>query len=212
MVCPSTPGAPLLALTRRYASHTSHFEISNDFPCDTDLPTRFLPGTLVDQTDNPRWSGPFAPPPLQGLHHYYEPVRQHAPRRYSTPHSLPGRPGALLRPAPLRTGLARFPRIRLKQARADPLQQTPYVLLDGPPTDGVPVQGFVLRSVHHGVSGKHRRWLRRHGVQLALRFRLRCQCFHTGSPNRGYRADNMTGSVPGSRRWMSTLSYLDLES
>jgi hypothetical protein len=31
-------------------------------------------------------------------------------------------------------------------------------------------------------------------------------------PNRGYRADNMTGSVPGSRRWMSTLSYLDLES
>src|SRR5664280_3696254 len=71
--------------------------------------------------------------------------------------SSPGRPGALLRPAPLRTGLARFPRIRLKQARADPLPQTPYVLLDGPPTNGVPVQGFVLRSVHHGVSGKHRR-------------------------------------------------------
>src|ERR1039458_3554638 len=76
-----------LALTRRYASHTSHFEISNDFPCDTDLPTRILPGTLVDRTDNPRWAGPFAPPPLQGLPRYYEPVRQHAPRRYSTPHS-----------------------------------------------------------------------------------------------------------------------------
>ena len=70
---------------------------------------------------------------------------------------MPGRPGALLRPAPLRTGLARFPRIRLKQARADPLPQTPYVLLDGPPTNGVPVQGFVLRSVHHAVSGKRRR-------------------------------------------------------
>ena len=79
---------PGMALTRRYASHTSHFEISNDFPCDTDLPTRFLPGTLVDRTNNPRWAGPFAPPPLQGLHHYYEPVRQHAPRRYSTPHSF----------------------------------------------------------------------------------------------------------------------------
>ena len=26
--------------------------------------------------------------PLQALHHYYEPVRQHAPRRYSTPHSF----------------------------------------------------------------------------------------------------------------------------
>src|SRR5665647_2361391 len=88
MVCPSTPGAPLLALTRRYASHTSHFEISNDFPCDTDLPTRILPGTLVDRTNNPRWSGPFAPPPLQGLHPHYEPVRQHAPRRYSPPHSF----------------------------------------------------------------------------------------------------------------------------
>src|SRR5665647_856107 len=98
------------------------------------------------------------------------------------PTSSPGRPGALLRPAALRTGLARFPRIRLKQARADPLPQTPYVLLDGPPTNGVPVQGFVLRSVHHRDSSKHRRWLRRHDVQLALRFRPRCQCFHTGPP------------------------------
>jgi len=66
---------------------------------------------------------------------------------------MPGRPGALLRPAPLRTGLARFPRIRLKQARADPLPQTPYVLLGGPPINGVPVQGFVLRSVHHRDNG-----------------------------------------------------------
>src|ERR1035437_8680329 len=64
----------------------------------------------------------------------------------------------------------------------NPLPQTPYVLLGGPPTNSVPVQGFVLRSVHHAVSAKHRRWLRRHGVQLALRFRLRCQCFHTGPP------------------------------
>ena len=31
-------------------------------------------------------------------------------------------------------------------------------------------------------------------------------------PNGSYRADNMTGSVPGSRRWMSTLALLDLES
>src|SRR5664280_395647 len=80
----------------------------------------------------------------------------------------PGRPGALLRPAPLRTGLARFPRIRLKQARADLLPQTPYVLPGGPPINGVPVQGFVLRSVHHADNG-HRGLrpasrLRRHGV------------------------------------------------
>jgi hypothetical protein len=50
----------------------------------------------------------------------------------------------------------------------------------------VPVQEFVLRSVHHADIG-HRGLppasrLRRHGVQLALRFRCRCQCFHTGSP------------------------------
>jgi hypothetical protein len=29
---PSTPGAPLLASTLRYASHTAHLDISNDFP------------------------------------------------------------------------------------------------------------------------------------------------------------------------------------
>jgi len=84
------------------------------------------------------------------------------------PDRMPGRPGALLRPAPLRTGLARFPRIRLKQARADLLPQTPYVLPGGPPINGVPVQGFVLRSVHHRDNG-HRGLrpasrLRRHGV------------------------------------------------
>src|SRR5665811_1669399 len=64
MVCPSTPGAPLLALTRRYASHTSHFEISNDFPCDTGLPTRFLPGTLVDRTKQPLMVRPLRSTPI----------------------------------------------------------------------------------------------------------------------------------------------------
>jgi len=32
------------------------------------------------------------------------------------------------------------------------------------------------------------------------------------APNGVHRADNMTGSVPGSRRWMSTVAPLDLES
>src|SRR5207244_303791 len=40
---PSTPGAPWLALTLRYASHTSRFEISNGFPGDFGSPTRSLP-------------------------------------------------------------------------------------------------------------------------------------------------------------------------
>jgi hypothetical protein len=37
---------------------------------------------------NHRWPGPFAPPPLQELRHYYGPVRQHIPRRYSLPYGV----------------------------------------------------------------------------------------------------------------------------
>jgi hypothetical protein len=39
---------------------------------------------LIGQTSHGQ-PGPFAPAPLQDLHHYYEPVRQRARRRYSTP-------------------------------------------------------------------------------------------------------------------------------
>src|SRR5258708_14902672 len=43
--CLSTPGAPLFALTRLYASHTSCFGITNGLPSGPDLSTRLLPGT-----------------------------------------------------------------------------------------------------------------------------------------------------------------------
>src|SRR5258708_13989916 len=33
-VCPSTPGAPLLAATRLYPSHTCRLGMSNGLPCD----------------------------------------------------------------------------------------------------------------------------------------------------------------------------------
>src|SRR5215510_8612749 len=46
MDCPSTPAAPLFALTRLYASHTSCFGILNGFTSGLDLLTRLLP----DQT------------------------------------------------------------------------------------------------------------------------------------------------------------------
>ena len=42
---------------------------------------------MTRRTNHER-SGPFAPPPLQGLHHYYEPVRQRTLHRYSTPHGF----------------------------------------------------------------------------------------------------------------------------
>src|SRR5262249_32278186 len=48
----------------------------NGLPCDFSSSTRFLPGTLVDGHMNHERPGPFPPPPLQGLPHYYEPVRR----------------------------------------------------------------------------------------------------------------------------------------
>jgi len=55
--------------------------------------------------------------------------------------------------------LCEVPRLR---RREDPLPQPPYVILDPPPVDGVPVKGRVLWSVHHDV---------RRGVQFVLGFR-----------------------------------------
>src|SRR6266699_1111231 len=51
--CPSTPAAPLLALTLLYASQTMLFGISNGLTCDFDSLTWLLPGTLVDHQTNP---------------------------------------------------------------------------------------------------------------------------------------------------------------
>jgi len=78
--------------------------------------------------------------------------------------------------------------------REDPLPQTPYVFLGGPPVNSVPVQEFALRSVHHGDSGRHRRRLRRHGVQLALRFRCRFRV-----PTQAHLTRVSTLSGPGTR-------------
>src|SRR6266849_3665766 len=46
------------------------------------IPPRIL---WLPERTSPGWSSPFTPPPLQGLRHYYGPVRMPAPRRYSTP-------------------------------------------------------------------------------------------------------------------------------
>jgi hypothetical protein len=45
--CPSTPGAPLFALTRLYASHTNRLEMSNALSVGPDLPTRLLPDSVT---------------------------------------------------------------------------------------------------------------------------------------------------------------------
>src|SRR6266571_7879372 len=59
MDCPSTPAAPSFALTLLYASHTSLFEISNDFTSGSDLPTRVLPDHVrLFARTKPRMSQP----------------------------------------------------------------------------------------------------------------------------------------------------------
>jgi hypothetical protein len=62
IVHPSTPAAPLLALTLRYASHTSFLEMANGLPVDFDSLTWLLPGTLVDHQTNPDDPPPWLQP------------------------------------------------------------------------------------------------------------------------------------------------------
>jgi hypothetical protein len=56
--------------------------------CGLDPFTWLLPGTPVDHQTGPGRPAPFTPPPLQGLHRYYEAVRPPAAHRYSAPCSF----------------------------------------------------------------------------------------------------------------------------
>jgi hypothetical protein len=79
MDTPSTPAAPPFALTFSHATWTARFEITNGLPGAFNSSTRLLlrtPPELIGRTSHER-PGPFAPAPLQSLHRYYEPVRQH---------------------------------------------------------------------------------------------------------------------------------------
>src|SRR5674476_1151851 len=87
-VCPSTPGAPLLAATRLYASQTCCLGISNGLTCDagmfSSLPPRTLRSWLIEVTvlmSRPLGSAPTSR--QQGLHSYYGPVRSE--HRIGTP-------------------------------------------------------------------------------------------------------------------------------
>src|SRR3954470_10835374 len=65
IVTPSTPAAPLLALTLRYASQTTRLEISNGLTCGFDSLTWLLPGTLVDHQTNQDNPPPSLQPPYR---------------------------------------------------------------------------------------------------------------------------------------------------
>src|SRR3954469_25609418 len=87
--CPSTPGAPLLALTRRHASQTIALGITNGLSSVLGMFARFLPRPQapVVRSDIPDQPAPWLhrQPSKQRLHGYYGPVRQRTPRRYSMP-------------------------------------------------------------------------------------------------------------------------------
>ena len=93
---PARPYSPSPSIQ---ASHTSRLEIRNGLPDAFSSSMRLLPGIRpVDQMNNSHGRpGPFAPPPLQGPHRYYGPVRQRARHRYSRP-SRPRRLGHSLSP------------------------------------------------------------------------------------------------------------------
>src|SRR5450759_1295984 len=62
----STPGAPLLAATRLYASHTCCLGISNGLTCDVGMFPLFLLGNApVDRIDSPDWPVPWPHPHRQ---------------------------------------------------------------------------------------------------------------------------------------------------
>src|SRR5713226_7381099 len=86
MDCPSTPAAPLLALTLRYASHTTRFEIANGFGLDSTAGSSCAPSCPPIE---PGWPVPFAPLALPSLVTPTGPSPLHAPRRSSAPHDLP---------------------------------------------------------------------------------------------------------------------------
>src|SRR5438034_11534099 len=64
MDSPSTPGAPLFALTFSHASQTARFEISNGLPGDFSASTRLLPENfwLIERT-RPRTTRPLCSGP-----------------------------------------------------------------------------------------------------------------------------------------------------
>ena len=108
--------------------------MSNDLApsCGLDPFTWLLPGTPVDHQTRPGRPAPFTPPPLQGLHRYYEAVRPPAAHRYSAPCS-----SSCLEPSLTPTGLnmpiasitargSHVPHQRLTRARATFMPDTAW--------------------------------------------------------------------------------------
>ena len=88
-------------------------------------------------------AGPFAPPRLPRLHHYYEPVRQRVPRRYSTPpvSAVRRSPYRYLQPEQATVSAPAFPRSA----------QMRQIGLTSPPCRTPPGQKMGPRQTHPGI-------------------------------------------------------------
>jgi hypothetical protein len=100
--------------------------------CGLDPFTWLLPGTPVDHQTGPGRPAPFTPPPLPGLHRYYEAVRPPAAHRYSAPCSFRCLETSLT-PAGLNTPVgsiaargSRVPHRRLNRTRATFMPDTAW--------------------------------------------------------------------------------------
>src|SRR6266511_1209391 len=121
--CPSTPPAPSLALTLRYASHTTCFEIANGFGLGLAGGSSCL-GSCPPST--PGWPVPFARPALPGVIATTEQSAAACPAsvlcslRIWPLGGLPFAPGSAIGIPARDVGVAasHVPRRRLNQARA----------------------------------------------------------------------------------------------
>ena len=141
---PSTPGAPLFALTFSQASFTAHFEISNGLPGDFNSSTRLLPNPngsrLIERTQS-QMTRPLRSTPITGA----SPLLRAGP---------PAGPATVLTPA-LRTGYSLSPTRKPERAVSDPAfsrsMQKPQTGLASPPCRTPPGQSAGTRQTHPGI-------------------------------------------------------------
>src|ERR1051326_4575512 len=171
--------------------------MSNDLAsaCGLDPFTWLLPGTPVDHQTGPGRPAPFAPPPLQGLHRYYEAVRLPAAHQYSAPCS-----SSCLEPSLPPTGLntpigsiaargSHVPHQRLNRARATFMPDTAW------PGPQAPARLIPRQATDPGFDAVHtlsalQQWFTRVrllGSHLTQHVRLFRSAHHPGSFTRAAR-------------------------
>src|SRR6266576_4812414 len=152
MDSPSTPGAPLFALTFSHASQTARFEISNGLPGDFSPSTRLLPENfwLIERT-RPRTTRPLCSAPITGA----SALLRAGP---------PARPATVLSPSRHQHRLERS--LSPTASAAGQYQDTPSPVPHGSRRPG----SRRLHAGHHLARRRHTRQAHP-GIHITLRFR-----------------------------------------